>query len=182
MNALILLADGFEVTEALATYDILKRSKQIHPKLVSITENLVVTSSQGIKVNVDEPLNSENENEADFYVLPGGKLGVENLGKSAEVRALLLRAKKQGKPVHAICAAPSILGNLGMLEGKDYTCFPGFETTPGWQDEGVVDNGDFVTGRSMGYSVLFGLAIVEKYLGGEVRKQVEVGVYGLKDK
>lgn len=180
MKCCILLADGFETTEALTCYDILCRSKAIEPKLVSITPSLEVTSSHGVKVEAQASIQNIKLEDFDFFVLPGGKRGVDNLGKSEEVAHLLLSAFAAKKDVHAICAAPSILGNLGYLDGKRYTCFPGFQKGNGvYTGEGVTIDGNLITGKSMGYTIPFAEAIVEKYAGLDIVNAIRTGTLGL---
>lgn len=180
MEALILLADGFETTEALATYDIFKRSHQINPTLVSISSSKEVISSQGIKIQADAILDEVNTSIYDMLILPGGKKGVENLGNSQKV-AFLVKSffANPNKEVHAICAAPSILGKLGLLEGRKYTCFPGFEGPWGkYTEEGVTVDKELITGKSMGYTIPFALAIVERHYGKEIVASIEKGTLG----
>ena len=181
MKALILLADGFETVEALLTYDLLKRSHRVDVALCSATTASKVTSSQGVIVEAELTIVDALGFDADFLVLPGGKLGVENLGKNEAVLALIKLFLKEGKDVHAICAAPSILGKLGFLDGLPYTCFPGFEIGKGeWRDVGVVETPHIITGRSMGFTTDFGKAIIAHYFGEDAVKAILPGVEGLR--
>ena len=182
MNALILLADGFETTEALTTYDVLLRSHQVEPELCSISSSFEVTSSHGVKVVTSKKLGDIHPEDYGFLILPGGKKGVENLKASKEVRNCIEAFIALGKPVHAICAAPSILEGMGYLDGLPFVCFPGFECGRGLyqENEGVVNNGKNVTARSMGYSVAFAKAIVDFHFGEGVSASVDAGVYGLR--
>ena len=179
MNALIFLADGFEMSEALVTFDILTRSHLIHPKLISISSSLEVTTSMGVAVKADNRLEDIRLDEFDMIILPGGKKGVENLASSKQVKDAIISFKEKGKDVHAICAAPSILGKLGYLDGKNYTCFPGFESGKGnYINTGVVTDGHLVTGHSMGYSMSFAEAIVALYYGEEEVNHIRKGTLG----
>ena len=178
-NALILLADGFEETEALSTHDIFTRSHEIKTTLASIKDGLVVTTSMGLKVFADTLLKDINPDDYDFLVLPGGKLGVDNLKASQEVISLVKRFHEEGKGHYAICAAPSILGELGYLDGRNYTCFPGFQVGKGnWLDEGSVTDGDLITGRSMAYTIEFAEAIVKKEVGDKALERIYPGTRG----
>ncbi len=180
-TGIILLADGFEQVEALATQDILLRTGRIKPTLVSISESLEVASSAGLRVYAEALLSEIDEDAYDFLVLPGGKRGVDNLGKSEAVINLIHHFYKTKRPVYAICAAPSILGNLGYLDGKRFTCFPGFERGNGtWVDEGAVKDGDLITGRSMAYTIPFAEKIVEAQLGAEAVDAIAPGTRGLR--
>ena len=85
-----------------------------------------------------------------------------------------------GKKYYAICAAPSILGELGYLDGKNYVCFPGFQKGKGnWMDKGSVIDGDLVTGRSMNYTIEFASNIVRVLLGEEALERIEHGTKGI---
>ncbi len=180
MKALIILADGFETVEALQTYDLLKRTHRFDVKLVSASSSLDVLSSQGVPVKAEMVLKDVNVGAADMLILPGGKLGVENLKANGDVLRLIGEYLDAGKDVHAICAAPSILGMLGRLDGLDYVCFPGFQTGKGnYVDTGVVVTPHTITGRSMGYTMEFGKAIIAHYYGEEAVKAILPGVMGL---
>lgn len=180
IRACLLLADGFEQTEALTTQDIFHRSHEIETTLVSISSSLSVFSSIGLNVEANELLENIDEKDFDFLVLPGGKLGVENLKNSKNTLDLIRKFKENGKPVFAICAAPSILGELGYLDGKRYVCFPGFEKGKGeYIDTGVVVDGDLITSRSMGHTIAFAEAIVSYFLGEEAISRVRKGTMGL---
>ena len=180
MNALILLADGFETVEALQTYDVLKRTHRFNVLLCSTKQSLMVTSSHGVVVQAETTLSSIDESAFDMFILPGGKLGVENLKANPNVRDLVCRFMESGRDVHAICAAPSILGELGYLDGLPYTCFPGFQAGKGrWQDKSHVITEHIVTGRSMGNTLPFAKAIVEKYYGKEALDAIRPGIEGL---
>ena len=176
----LLLADGFEVTEALGTLDLLRRTREIDVKTVSISDSRAVLSSCGVPVLADLTMKDIQREEGDFVILPGGKVGVDNLGASQEVRDLALSYFKAGKGVFAICAAPSILGELGILDGKTYTCFPGFQKGNGhYVDTGAIRDGNLITGHSMAYSLDFGSEIIVYLLGEEALKRIEPGTKGL---
>ena len=179
MNALLLLADGFETVEALQTLDVLTRTHQILTTTASISDSKIVSSSIGVKVEANALLRDVSLQNYDFLILPGGKLGVENLSKSPMVIEAIHAFLDNGKDVHAICAAPSILGALGYLDSLPYTCFPGFQKGNGtYQDTGVVITPHIITGHSMGYTLPFAEAIVAHYLGEAGIKAIEPGVYG----
>ena len=178
-NALLLLADGFETVEALQTLDVLTRTHRIVTTTASISASKIVASSIGVKVEAMALLQDISTQNYDFLILPGGKLGVENLGKSPLVLQTIKEFLDHGKDVHAICAAPSILGELGYLDGLPYTCFPGFQKGKGeYRDTGVVVTPHIITGHSMGFTLPFAEAIVAHYLGEEGIKAIEGGVYG----
>jgi protein deglycase len=178
-NGLMLLGDGFEETEAISTHDILTRTHEISLRYVSISSSLSVVSSMGLTVQAQGLLSQENLANADFLVLPGGKKGVEALKASPTAMATVKTFHEQAKPIYAICAAPSILGELGYLDGKNYTCFPGFQCGKGhYQENGVVIDGDLITGHSMAYTIAFAEAIVKAQLGLAAVKAIYHGTRG----
>ncbi|MBR3266996.1 MAG: DJ-1/PfpI family protein, partial [Bacilli bacterium] len=145
IKGLMLLADGFEETEAISTHDILTRTHEIEVTYVSISDSLFVKSSMGLKVEALGLLKDVKAEDYDFIVLPGGKVGVDNIKNSPAAIEMIKRFHDLGKKYYAICAAPSILGELGYLDGKNYVCFPGFQKGKGtWTDKGSVIDGDLV--------------------------------------
>ena len=165
----IFLANGFEMIEALTPCDILKRACA-DVKLVSITNSLTVTSTHGVTVSCDMTLAEVDKNTLDMLILPGGMPGAENLYACDTLRELLLWANTAQKTLAAICAAPFVLGELGILEGKTATCYPGFEAKlrgASVQTEGVVTDGRIVTAKGMGVSLDFSLALVTLLYGKE---------------
>ena len=183
MTALILLADGFETTEALTTYDILCRSHLIQPTLCSISASKAVVSSHGVTVVAPVCFADVEDFDPlgfDMLILPGGKKGVDNLFASDAVTALIMAYwSNPNKQVHAICAAPSLLARRGLLEGRRYTCFPGFQSGKGeYTGEGVTVDGNLVTGKSMGYSIPFAEAIIALNCGEDAVKAIRPGTLG----
>ena len=180
-KGILFLADGFEATEAIATTDVLLRTHQIELQLVSIQPSKEVTASNGLVVKADCFLKDIKPEDYDFLILPGGKKGVENLSDNEIVLLLVKKYLRQGKGVYAICAAPSILGKLHLLNGRNYTCFPGFECEEGHyqEKEGVVIDENLITARSMAFSIPFGEAIAEKEVGKETLESAKPGMYGL---
>lgn len=175
--AYILLADGFEEVEALAPYDIMHRGG-VDVTLVSATATLGVRSSHGVEVVARRAL-PDGLGDYDLLMLPGGMPGMTNLRDSRLVADEVRRASTGGKLIGAICASPSVLGGLGLLEGRRATCYPGFEqnltgaTTTG---ESVVEDGNIVTGIGAGASMEFGLKLLErltdKATADAVREQI----------
>ncbi len=176
----MLLADGFEETEAITTHDILSRTHEIDCVLASIKETLEVSTSMGMVVNANVLLSNTDESGFDFLILPGGKVGVANLKVCPKVKELVLSFCKNGKGVYAICAAPSILGELGLLDGKAYTCFPGFECGKGdyKKDVGALRDGNIITGHSMAFTIPFAEEIVKKECGIGVLERIQPGTRG----
>ena len=124
------MANGFEDIEALIPVDVLRRGG-VDIKTVSITGSNMVESAHGVVLMTDV-LFEEVEDElkdADLLMLPGGMPGAENLNAHEGLKKALLAQNAAGKMVSAICAAPLVLGGLGIVEGRRATCYPGFEKT-----------------------------------------------------
>lgn len=163
------LADGFEETEALATLDVLRRA-EINVQTVGVTGKTVI-GSHAIPVIADVTIDNVNLNDIDGVVLPGGMPGTTNLQNNQKVLDCVMAAYKGNKPVCAICAAPSVLGSLGVLKGKKATCFPGFEDKllgANVSSAGVVADGNVVTAKGAGVSLEFGFKITELVKGKDV--------------
>ena len=120
------LADGFEDVEALGVIDVCRRAG-LEVKTVSIMPTEVVESAHGVKVVADSLLADNDYAGADMLFLPGGMPGAQNLNDCEPLRRAILQHYEAGKPLAAICAAPMVYGNLGILRGKRATCYPGFE-------------------------------------------------------
>lgn len=182
MRGLMLLANGFEDTEGLSTRDVLVRSG-IEMVTASITSDRQVVSSFGIVLLTDTIIDKVNVNDFDFLVLPGGGRGTANLKASEKVSKLVLDFASKNKFLCAICAAPGVLGRLGLLKDKHYTCFAGCQDGEGlFTGNEVEAEGNVITGRSMMYSIPFALAIVEKLLGEDSEKKVMIGLMGKEPK
>lgn len=157
----ILLANGFEETEMIAPLDILRRAG-ISVQTVGVTGK-EVTGAHGVTVTADILPDGVDKSLADGVVLPGGMPGTTNLQASPFVEELVLSCAKENKLVAAICAAPMILGELGLLSGKEATCFPGFEehlkgATVTSAPVAVAEN--IITGKGAGCALEFGAALV----------------------
>lgn len=170
----LFLADGFEEVEALAVVDLLRRSG-LGCTMVSISGNREVEGSHKIMVRADLLLSEIDFAAADMLILPGGMPGTTSLGACTVLTGQLRAFHKEGKLLAAICAAPSVLGEQGILEGKKAACYPGFEEKLAGAeivfDEVAVD-GNVITSRGMGTAIPFGLAIVEKLLGKEAAEKL----------
>ncbi len=166
----VFLANGFEETEAIAPIDILRRS-ELDVKTVGIGEEVVV-SSHGIAVIPDiTEVDFVPSDDIDMIVLPGGMPGTLNLEKSRTVQEAIDYCAQNGKYIAAICAAPSILGKKGLLQGKKAVCFPGFEQfLEGAEipEQGVVRDGNIITAKGAGAAIEFGLEL-SKTLAGEAK-------------
>lgn len=122
----VFLAEGFEEIEALGTLDLIRRAG-IEALSVSITNDVYVRGSHGITVKADITIGDCPEKNPEAVVLPGGMPGAENLSNSQEVKNFVQRNFDEGRTIAAICAAPMVFGEMGLLNGTCATCYPGFE-------------------------------------------------------
>ncbi len=159
----VFLADGFEEVEALAPLDILRRAS-VAVQLVSITDDPIVEGAHGVQMVTDSLIADIDLGSADMLVLPGGLPGATNLDQCEALQKALVRQHAEGKMIAAICAAPLVLGHLGLLRGVRATCYPGFEG----EMEGAVytaslveRDGQFITGKGPGAAFEFGYTILE---------------------
>ena len=174
----ILLAPGFEEAETLVPADMLRRAG-IETALVSL-DGASVPGSHGITVTADTILDKLDLSKADMVVLPGGP-GHKNLGKDPRVEQLVRESAGQGRWVAAICAAPTLLGGWGLLEGKDAVCYPGMEAgltgAQAKMDLSVAVDGRIITGRAAGSAFDFGLKLVEVLAGKETADKIRSGIH-----
>lgn len=169
----LFLADGFEIIEALAPVDMLRRAK-INVQTVGVTGK-TVCSSCGVEVNADITMDEFEYQDVDAVVLPGGMPGTINLENSAAVQSAIDKAVEDQAFVCAICAAPSVLGHKGLLKGKEAIVFPGFEDALDGavlSDKYVVTDGKFITAKGAGVATQFGLEIVRALTDDETAENV----------
>ena len=156
----------------------LRRAKQ-EVSTVGVTGK-IVTGSHHIPVTSDSTAEDlQRGGDMDMFVLPGGMPGTTNLAKSPAVEALMRRTLEHGGRAAAICAAPTVLAELGLLEGRRATCYPGMEPEmcgAVMQNAGVVRDGNFITGRAAGSAFAFGLALVEALCGAETAARIAAQV------
>ena len=184
----IFLADGFEISEALTTVNMLRRGG-INVKTVSIYDDRIVTSSNRIPVIADMAFGEFRAStsfgpclKSDVMIFPGGMPGSSNLAAFGKLMDIMQQHYAEGGTLAAICAAPSVvLGLLPNLEGKKMTCYDGFEEAlkakgVEYVKEGIVVDGNMITGRGPGWAVEFGLTILEKLKGKEIADKVKAGL------
>lgn len=168
----IFLADGFEDIEALGPLDVLRRGG-VKVNLISIFDEPFVTSSHGVTLGIDNFFNEmeirhEGTDLRDVMILPGGMPGSRNLAACKPLIKALKEHYDAGGTVAAICAAPGlVLGQLDIWEGKEFTCFDGFEPVPCskggiFVSKPAVTDGRIITGRSAGHAISFGLEILKR--------------------
>lgn len=159
----LFFATGTEEIEALATVDILRRAG-LDVQLVSITGQLTVNGSHNIKVVCDAMVEDIDLSKARLLVLPGGLPGATNLAAHPLVNKAVLAHAAQGRMIAAICAAPLVLGRLGLLQGHRATCYPGFEDELAGAtctSALVEHDGQFVTGKGPAAVFEFSYKLVE---------------------
>ncbi len=173
-KAYLFLATGFEEVEALTVVDILRRGG-VDCKTVSITGDDMVTSSHKVTICADLLFENQDLMDGDMLIMPGGIPGTPNLKAHAGLDKLIHQYHTAGKYLAAVCAAPTIYGEKGLLEGKDATCFPGMEEGligANVKTDKVVCDGQFITSRGMGTCVDFGLMLLEKLTDKETANTI----------
>ncbi len=171
------LADGFEETEALVVLDIIRRA-ELDIKTVGVGAK-EITGSHGITVSADILIGEVVTDDMDMVILPGGMPGTLNLEKDIIVKTSIEYCYDNDKYIAAICAAPSILGHMGLLKDRKAVCFPGFEgeligaVNP---DLRLCVDGKLITARAAGVAFEFGLKIVELLAGDYVSEKVKAAM------
>ena len=186
-TAIVFMADGMEMCECLITVDVLRRAG-VNVITASVMDSKAVTASHRVKIEADVLASDADYVAADIIILPGGRVGTENLAASDTVIRQCMRfADNQDKYISAICAAPSVLSGLGLLDGRKATCHPDFaekvkagssindaDVTPlvTLTHESVTVDGHLITGQGMGASMDFALCIAEILTGKETADNV----------
>lgn len=179
-ESFLFLAEGFEEIEALTAVDVLRRAG-IPVKTVSITSALQVKGAHGITVTADVLFDNTLFSSAEWLILPGGMPGATNLYNCAPLQGLLRRQAQSGKGrIAAICAAPAVvLGQMGLLEGRSATCYPGFENLlkgANAVSAPVTTDDKFVLGNGPANALPWALAIVKEARGENMATQVANGM------
>ena len=166
----IFLDNGFEEIEAITTIDLLRRAG-IQLTTVSVTGLELVLGAHNIAVKADALFANVDFSDAEMLILPGGATRLIDRNDLCE---LLVQHNAQDKMIAAICAAPSVLGQLGILQDKQATCYPGFESYLGesYIDGLVVESKNIITAKGPGLSSDFAFCLIEKLVGSEVADQV----------
>jgi protein deglycase len=158
----LFLADGFEEVEALTPVDVLRRAG-FEVKMVSVSDSDYVTGARGIVVKADGLIDDCNFSTSDLLILPGGMPGTANLAASKTLKEGLLVHYERKMPIGAICAAPTILGDLGLLKGHAATCYPGMESRLVGAvigKEPVAVSLPFITAKGAGASMAFAFELL----------------------
>lgn len=162
-EACIFFADGLEEIEGLTVVDLFRRAN-ISIDIVSINGTYKIKGAHNIEIKADKLFEEDDFSDTKIFILPGGMPGTTNLGAFEPLCDLLAKANEAGKYIAAICAAPSVLGKLHLLEGKAATCYPGFENMligAHCKKEKVVADGNAVTSRGMGTAIEFAGKMIE---------------------
>lgn len=180
-KAYVFLADGFEEIEGLTVVDILRRA-DVEVCTVSVMGKPEIAGAHRIEVKADALFDACDFSDGDLFVLPGGMPGTKYLGAHEGLCSLLKEKDAQGISLAAICAAPSVFGDLGLLEGRKAICYPGFEDRLAGARvtfEKVVTDGHITTSMGMGTAIPFALRLVEILCGAEKAGEVKTSIrYG----
>lgn len=174
----VFLADGFEEIEGLTVVDLMRRAGE-EVEMVSVMGRKEITGSHQIQVMADRLIEEVNFDQAKLLVLPGGMPGTKYLGACKELTDKLLEWNQEEKFIAAICAAPSILGDLGILEGRTAVCYPGFEERLRGAKIGegpVVVDGHITTSRGLGTAIAFAAALIEQMQGKEKAEEIKESI------
>lgn len=172
-KVIVFLAEGFEEVEAISIIDTLRRA-EISVTIASISNNLGVKGAHNIEIKADKLFDDIDFNSYDMIALPGGMPGAKNLNEHEGLKEQLKEFAKD-KLIGAICAAPMILGGMGLLKGKRATCYPGFEPElieANVTHEPVTIDGNIITGKGPGLALQFSLQLVEILAGKAARDEV----------
>jgi len=170
----VILADGFEEVEAVAIIDVLRRAGI--DTVVAGLHDGHIASARKVKIIADTVVDTVKADDFDMIVLPGGQPGTDNLTADVRVKELIKSFSQKGKLIGAICAAPTVLANAGVLQGKHATSFPSYRDKLGgalYEEKSVVTDGNVLTSRGPGTALTFGLAIVERLAGKERAQKIK---------
>ena len=173
-RVLIFMAEGHEEIEALTVVDLLRRAG-IEIEMVSITGNKKVPGSHGITTYCDKLIETVNFDSADMLVLPGGMPGTLNLELCQPLMDQVHGFNTSKKGLAAICAAPTVFGKAGLLQGKTATCYPGMEKDlvgANVSTDEVCHDGHIITSRGLGTAIPFALEIVKTFKGEAAAEQL----------
>jgi protein deglycase len=174
-NALVILAECFEEIEAVCVIDILRRA-EVDCIVAAQHEPKFVTGKTGIQIVADELLDDLTEQIFDLIVLPGGP-GVRHLRKDPRILDLVKRQNEAKRTVGAICAAPTVLHEAGLLQGHRFTCHPTVaQELKNPEPDAVVADGNIVTSRGAGTAVEFSLALVEQLCGAAKAAEIREAI------
>lgn len=174
----VMLGDGFEPVEVVAPVDAMRRAG-LDVTLISVSNDLDVEAAQDIILKADRIVSDVDLMDFDMIMVPGGSGGVENLSKCEPLNDALVAYMKEGKWIASICAGPTILANLGLLEGYTATCYPGAQTNfpeGTYRELCVIQDRNLITASGPGFALEFGKFIVEALVGEDQANEVASGM------
>ncbi len=174
----VFMADGTEEVEALTVVDLLRRAG-VRVTTVSVMKKQGITGSHQIMIAADELYGVSDYADGDMLVLPGGMPGTLHLKQHEALGRTLQRYAESGKYLAAICAAPSVLGYYGFLNGKKAVCYPGFEeelTGAQTVNAPVVRDGQYITSRGLGTAIDFALELIAVLCGEKAAQDVAAAI------
>ena len=177
-SALVPLAEGFEEIEAVSIVDVLRRGG-VEVVVAAVGDALEVNGAHGMSVRADAPLAEVIDRDFDAIVLPGGGEGTDNLRKCDALLARIVRQREQHGLVAAICAAPTVLSDAGILTPNQHaTCYPTcqLELDCQWINQPVVEHNGIVTGRAPGSATIFALVVLKVLVGEQSARKVARGM------
>ena len=172
-KVIVFLAEGFEEVEAVSIIDTLRRA-EIEVTTASISNNKSVKGAHNISIETDKLFDDIDFKSYDMIALPGGMPGAKNLNEHEGLKEQLKTFAKD-KLIAAICAAPMILGGMGLLKGKRATCYPGFEPElieATITNEPVTVDGNIITGKGPAFALQFSLQIIDTIAGKAARDEI----------
>ncbi len=178
-RSFLFLADGFEEIEALTVVDVMRRAG-MNVNTVSINKDKKVTGAHGIVVEADSIFAENDYADSEWLICPGGMPGATNLHNFEPLRKLLIDQNNKGGKIAAICAAPAVvLAPLGILDGKEATCYPGFEDKMGkslFIGVQVAALDTIITANGPASASKFALSIVANSMGEGIAREVANGM------
>lgn len=176
-KVLVFIADGTEEVEVITVVDYLRRA-DIEVDLVSVMKEKEITGAHNIKIVADKLVDEVRSSDYDGVYAPGGLPGAYHIRDNEKVISIFKELAEAGKITSALCAAPIVLDEAGLLGGKDFTCYPGFEieiNSGNHKEDITVKDGRVITGRGPAIAASLAFELIEELLGVEKRKEVEEG-------
>ena len=171
----LIAADGFEEVEGLTVVDLLRRADLVCD-IVALSDRKKIIGSHDIRVSADKAFSSTDFSSYDAVILPGGLRGTKALLADNRVKELLQFFYREGRLTAAVCAAPSVLGAAGLLQGKKAVCYPGIEDRLIGAEvcfDPVMQDGTVITSRGLGTSIPFALQIIAYLEGRETADRID---------
>lgn len=176
-KVLVFIADGTEEVEVITVVDYLRRA-DIEVDLVSVMNEKEINGAHNIKIVADKLINEIKSSDYDAVYAPGGLPGAYHIRDNEKAISIFKEMSEDGKITSALCAAPVVLDKAGLLEGKNFTCYPGFEeeiNSGNHKEDITVKDGKVITGRGPAIAASLAFELIEELVGAEKRKEVEEG-------